>query len=162
VIGGHDHVLIGAGPPDEPNVILTGLLRVWPDLVVQDADSDAAVAPKDAAIGRMTEFFIYRSRDDFHSWAAEGATDANQDTMIHVLLGLRSTTIVSDRKGSVTYDLAERLVTDLVKHRTLSELTMRRARARVKLPPSALGDLGLQDRLVAKGDTRAPREQVNH
>jgi len=112
MIGGHDMVLDGAGPSDEGVVIVSELRRVWPELVVQDAEAGEAVAPAgpsiERMIERMTEFFVYRSRADFESWMARGATEANADTMVHVILGEASTTLVTDRSPSESLRLQPR------------------------------------------------------
>src|SRR5277367_2518854 len=95
IIGGSDIVIEGAGSPDEAFFIVSQLINAWPALCVQDASADNCVLPGDATIVSMTEFFVYASRVDFESWTANGASDANADRMIHVILGPNSTTLVT-------------------------------------------------------------------
>jgi hypothetical protein len=160
VIGGHDMVLDGAGPADEGVFLVSELRRVWPELVVQNAEAEEAVSPDAPSIERMTEFFVYRSRGDFDSWTAHGATEANADTMIHVILGEVSTTLVTHRAGSASYGHAEKLGRAVIMHRIVSQLGAERGLLRSR-PPEAPGhDLHLKDRLLAVGDRQAPFESA--
>ncbi|MBX3227096.1 MAG: hypothetical protein KF837_07280 [Labilithrix sp.] len=57
------------------------------------------------------ELFVYRTRSDFESWIEKGATDENSDTMIHVILGEQSTTLVTAGPESETLRLGLRSAT---------------------------------------------------
>ena len=117
MISGFDTIVAGSGPGDEGDFIVSVLRRQWPDLVVQGAEANDAVLPEDPSITHMREFFVYRSCPDFDSWTADGATDANDDTMIHVILGRTSTTLVSGGPGSTTYRIATELRREINAHR---------------------------------------------
>jgi hypothetical protein len=122
MIGGADIVVAGVGATGEGPFIVSLLGESWRDLVVQDASADHAVAPSDASVAQMREFFVYRSRADFESWMQDGASDENGDTMIHVILGRQSTTMVTARAGSQTHGLAAGLRDTVLLHRILVEI----------------------------------------
>src|SRR5580698_9896865 len=122
MIGGADIVVEGVGALGEGPFIISWLHETWGDLVVQDAAADDAVAPSDPSVATMREFFVYRSRPDFESWMREGAADDNADTMIHVILGDRSTTVVTARAGSQTYRLATALRDIVLLRRVMREI----------------------------------------
>ena len=134
MIGGWDTVLAGSGPDDEGVFIVSELRREWPHLRVQDVDADDTVVPDSPAITHMLEFFVFRSPSDFDSWMADGATEANDDTMIHIILGPASTTFVSAGRGSATHRLVTALCPEVDRHRLLAELAVRRAPMRAPPP----------------------------
>jgi hypothetical protein len=113
-IGGDDHVIDGPASRGEAEFVVSCLCAAWSDLVVQDADSDAAVGAHDPSVAAMREFFVYRSRADFESWNRDGASDDNLRTMIHVILGEDSTTVVADPGDELGLRLAE----DITKRRS--------------------------------------------
>lgn len=121
MIGGSDKVFAGAGPADEGVFIVSVLRRDWPALVVQDASAAHVVAADDPAIAGMMEFFVYRSRADFEAWMAEGTSGMNADTMIHVILGPTSMTIVTEKAGSTTQRLGAKLSREVAIHRLVPE-----------------------------------------
>jgi hypothetical protein len=133
VIGGVDATLPGSGAPGEGEFVVLFLKQVWPDLVVQDASADEAVLPADPTIAGMAEFFVYRSRAAFESWAKEGASEENSDTMIHVILGPESTTFVADRVGAETHRHAMRLLTEVLDRRAVLDRTALDSEARPNL-----------------------------
>jgi hypothetical protein len=94
-IGGSDIVIEGALAAGEGPFIVAQLRAAWPQLVVGGADSDEAVAGDDPSIAEMHEFFVYRSRADFESWTRDGYSEDKGNTMIHVITGLTSTTLVA-------------------------------------------------------------------
>ncbi len=100
------------------------------DAIQNVLPGDTCVLPGDETIAAMTEFFVYKSRADFESWATDGASDANVDRMIHVMLGAKSTTFVTDGPGSSTYKLAAALVPSMRGHRLVAALEAIRARMR--------------------------------
>jgi len=122
MIGGADILVEGVGALGEGPFIISWLHETWGDLVVQDAAADDAVGPSDPSVATMREFFVYRSRPDFESWMREGAADDNADTMIHVILGDRSTTVVTARAGSQTYRLATALRDIVLLRRVMREI----------------------------------------
>lgn len=109
-IGGEDTVIDGPLAEGEAMFIVASLSETWSDLVVQDAESDSAVSARDTSIAAMREFFVYRSRADFESWNRDGASEDNRCTMIHVVLGDDSTTVVADAGDG---GLAARLAKDI-------------------------------------------------
>lgn len=160
MIGGCDMVLAGSGPPDEGVFLVSVLHRIWPDLVVQDASADDVVTPEDPSIANITEFFAYRSLADFRSWAADGASDANGDTMIHAILGPKSTTFVTEAAGSETYRHALVLRRELTVHRVVTELDAMRAPIRARPPEHPPQRLDRVDRPVFRGERRLPTEHM--
>jgi hypothetical protein len=160
MIGGKDTVLPGAGPADEGEFIVGKIRSQWPDLVVQDAAQEDAIAFNDPAVGTMVEFFVYRSQADYESWTTDGASETNGDTMIHVILGPSSTTFVTEGQGSATHACAVVLCRELAVHRLVKELEARRARVRAPPPKESRKDLDLEDRLLTKGDRRGPTESI--
>ncbi len=113
-IGGDDHVIDGPASQGEAEFVVSRLGETWSDRVVQGGDSDVAVGAQDPSIAVMREFFVYRSRADFESWNRDGASDGNRRTMIHVILGDDSTTVVGDPGDA----LAVRLAEDIAKRRS--------------------------------------------
>jgi len=89
MIGGTDVVLeIGPGVA-AADAILRAVRRHWPHCVYQNADDETApFAPVADWPPRSVEreFFVYRDEDAARDWDAEGATEANHNTMLYVIL----------------------------------------------------------------------------
>jgi len=109
-IGGSDTVIDGAPALGEGRFIVTWLKSKWPALLVEDVDADAPVAHDAPSVGQMAEFFVYESRKAFETWTASGRTDQNDDSMIHVLLGDTSTTLVHSRASTLAKSLRDAIV----------------------------------------------------
>jgi hypothetical protein len=116
-IGGCDTVLEGACRPDDTRIVVGTLKHAWPELVVQDAARNIAVAAEDPAVASMKQFFVYRSQLDFEAWNTKGATLETDDTMIHVLLGEESMTLVNAGPGTETYVLSAIVAFDVRQRR---------------------------------------------
>jgi len=106
MIGGEDTVVIGAPLEGEGEFILSRLRAQWTDAVVERDSSDSA-----------QEFFVYRTQEDHEAWQKDGCADENKDSMIHVILGEHSTTIVSADPGSRTHEFASKLYNDVMARR---------------------------------------------
>ena len=159
MIGGHDTVVEGSGPVANEGLFIVGALRrEWPDLVVQDVDVSAAVPADDPSVASMREFFAYKSQRDFEAWRTDGATPGTDDTMIHVMLGSNSVTLVSAGPGSITHAFAARLASEIDQRRLLAEWAARRALREDQPPNAAPTRLDLTDRAVSKGERLAPTE----
>jgi hypothetical protein len=104
-----DIVVPGAGGAEEGTWIVKRVKESWPDAMVQEASSEEIVWPEDSSISKMREFFIYESLESALAWAMSGAVAATNDSMIHVLLGQASTTLVAAGPGTRTLELAEAL-----------------------------------------------------
>ena len=96
MIGGNDFIICA-------NVIevLAEFGREWPNLVVE------AEPPND--------LFVYRDVAARDEWNTHGMTETSDDAMIHVIARDDSqllTLVVSDRKGSTTRSIAERLCSE--------------------------------------------------
>ena len=113
-IGGDDHVIDGPASSGEAEFVVSRLGEAWSDLVVQDAESESAVGAQDPSIAAMREFFVYRSRAAFEAWNRDGASEGNRRTMIHLILGDDSTTVVGDPGDTLAVVLAE----DIAKRRS--------------------------------------------
>lgn len=108
-IGGNDTVIDGRSAAGEAEFVVARLSEAWADLVVEDGEGDSAVNAQEPSIAAMREFFVYRSRAAFESWSRDGASDENRSshTMIHVILGEDSTTLVADPGDTLAVRLAE-------------------------------------------------------
>lgn len=117
MIGGYDIVVPHAPHQRAAFFIICYLRTRWPELVVQRAD-DADALPFDdeheAAICGSREFFVYATREAFGWWQTNGAATEYEDTMVHVMLGAESTTIVTSGPGSFTHKRGLELRTMLV------------------------------------------------
>ncbi len=122
-----DTVIPGAGASDEGAFIVAHIYGHWPSMVVQEASSallhfahtlmELREATFLASVAKMREFFIYKTMADCESWSADGRSEKNADTMIHVLLGETSTTLVSAGANSETLGLVVKLRTHIIQHR---------------------------------------------
>ncbi len=112
MIGRADVVI--ARPVDENGkaAILHILCSAWPDAIVEDAESDdEPVALREGSTDALTsECFVYRDADALRAWDADGGTETNLDSMIHLLLGpVAITCVVDPRVGSETRAIAARI-----------------------------------------------------
>lgn len=121
MIGGTDIVLTGKTSVHDANLLVCVLRDRWPDLVVQAAD-DAAPLPRGTSLNATPEFFVYRRRADFDSWAAAGAAAENADSMIHVIVESDALTLVAAPGESAR--IAQRAI-ELIR---TSDQTIRRRR----------------------------------
>ena len=101
MIGGVDIVIpTGAGPRDAMIVSLRLIKRIWPDAVVEDADSDSGdrtVIGDGALIPEMlTDAFVYQNLEMALKWDELGAEPELADTMIHILVRDGGVTVVVD------------------------------------------------------------------
>jgi hypothetical protein len=100
MIGGVDISISGRNSSGEAHVIVECLRKDWPDAIVSDADdrvskrADEISAP---VLDSLKEFFVYRSHADMAEWKDSMGTI---DSMIHVIMGPVSTTIVGDHDGT--------------------------------------------------------------
>lgn len=84
-IGGHDIQVCAEALP-EWDRLRAFFLKTWPDSVVHDADDPRTITPMKVALFPGHEFFVYQNRAAADSWREHGATDENQDLMVHVLI----------------------------------------------------------------------------
>jgi hypothetical protein len=106
MIGGSDIVLWVDENAPAAEVILRVFRQHWPDFAFQNADDDQPLAPSASGHPQPSgrEFFVYRTLAAAQEWLQSGATEANKNTMIHVIVGnrrkadsgLRSVTLVGD------------------------------------------------------------------
>jgi len=106
LISGADFVLARPARPDDADFIVRGLTRLWPRAVIQNASESSPVPAVELRfpVQLEREFFVYESHESFVSWQADGLTEANQASMVHVLCTDQNVTLVADRIGS---ELAE-------------------------------------------------------
>ena len=76
VPGGVDHVFDG----NVADVALVCLRAAWPEAIV---------------VGSPQEMFVYRDEVAREAWRRLGATRENAHTMVHIVLGSKTTTIVT-------------------------------------------------------------------
>lgn len=97
-IGGVDTLIEGAPACGEGIFLVQQLSKMWPGLVAQDVDADHCFVPgrHNRTVGALREFFVYRSSADFALWKREGYTAENAPTMIHVIFGNASATVVAE------------------------------------------------------------------
>ncbi|MBT3201434.1 MAG: hypothetical protein HN350_16155 [Phycisphaerales bacterium] len=101
MIGGVDIVIpTGADRRNAMVVSLRLIKRIWPDAVVEDADSDSG---DKTAIGggalipeMMTDAFVYQNSEMALKWDELGAEPELADTMIHILVRNEEVTVVVD------------------------------------------------------------------
>jgi hypothetical protein len=112
-----DVVVPGAVGPGDVDAIVAVLACHWPAAVVHDLDMSEPILAS-AAKGKLSnltshdvvagiiqdgagvplphEAFVYRDRASFDAWEREGATPENAGSMVHILVGLNSMTLVGD------------------------------------------------------------------
>lgn len=70
--------------------LLESLLDVWPDALLQEADSDAILPASEVLTNPPTaepsEFFVYRDQVSAGSWTNAGWTEEHANDMVHVLV----------------------------------------------------------------------------
>jgi hypothetical protein len=96
MIGGSDIVIEGATRADDADFIVRGLRSLWSNALIQPV-TDLGAVPIRAfkfPIVAPVELLIYRDAESYASWQTDGATDSNQDAMVHVIVSRRSVTIV--------------------------------------------------------------------
>lgn len=105
-----------------PAVALYACLQHWPDAVYQNANEEDGFPVREAilrarSLDRGDEFFVYRDRASFDSWARDGASPANEDAMIHFIYAdppvptvpFFKLTMVSDRRSEVIQAIEEKV-----------------------------------------------------
>lgn len=97
-IGGKDIVLTGKVHKDDLDFLVRAIRRMWPNGLVQEADSSEAKPFSELRYPMPfnTEIFIYQNQEGFDSWELYGATETNQSQMIQVILDESELTIVVD------------------------------------------------------------------
>jgi hypothetical protein len=106
-IGGVDLIVQGARRGDA-DAVVAALARHWPDAVAHDLDSSPV--PASAAKLHGAELFVYRDRESFDSWQREGATPANAASMVHIVIGPNSMTVVTDEEAEGLRDMIRETV----------------------------------------------------
>ncbi len=123
MIGGRDIVLPGATEADEAKLIIDILRPRWPNLVVQDANSDVPYSHEELEGHpvQLREFFVYRDQTAFASWVKDGATDDNSDSLLHMIIEPDAITFVVREGESETGQLANYIVSVLSEQRAARE-----------------------------------------
>jgi hypothetical protein len=98
-IGGADIVVPGRATERQAEDLLTCLRAHWPEAVVEHGEEE-----------QVRELFVYENAAAQAAWEKEGGEEWNMATLIHVLYGQDSTTIVVDRRGSYLYDFVRSIV----------------------------------------------------
>lgn len=138
--------------------VLDVLLDFWPAAQFLDANADSAqplraVAESERAPS-SSEFFIYRDPDSAASWAEEGSTPQNANTMVHCLIqpidgradGVRLTLVVDRLTAEMTQlvsaiERALESARDAARPRPRMRLQRELQVAGVKLGPDEFGEL---------------------
>jgi hypothetical protein len=93
-------IIVDGRPFDGEGVfVIDWLRRFWPDAVVLPGDGTELLAFDHPSIGRMEEFFVFRSAYAHTHWAEHGRSDNNDHLMAHVILGPTSLTLVTAEFG---------------------------------------------------------------
>jgi hypothetical protein len=108
--------------PQDADLVLWTMRNEWPNGLVQAGDSTEALPFPSIRfpIKGPVELIIYRDAAAFESWRLDGATPENQNTMMHLLVGPDSLTIVVDREDSPLASLAREMIELLTRDRLLS------------------------------------------
>jgi len=122
-IGGEDLVLPFPWEPADRNRIVRFFRQLWPDGVYEDANTAYAGRFSDALLFAppSAEFFAYASLEAWAAWEADGATAANQDTMVHVLGSPSGITLVVDRAHGPFEGIWEELSKAIVRNRFIPD-----------------------------------------
>lgn len=94
MIGGHDEIFKCDRPPIVMEFIVRMIRHLWKNAPVEDPDTDKEPC------GLERELFIYKDLAAADSWKNNGAIPENADTMIHILRGSGTVTMVVDNPGS--------------------------------------------------------------
>jgi hypothetical protein len=113
MIGGED-IVIERGNADRSllfEAIAQATSESWPALIVQDAATgDTYASIRDVPFGALSEMILYRDASSEEAWRTDGATEENYETMIHVLVGDNSVTVVvGENRGEISM-IVERLM----------------------------------------------------
>jgi len=103
MIGGVDIVIpTGASPRDAMVVSLRLIKRIWPDVVIEDADSGekSVIGGTELIPEGMTDVFVYQNMEMAKKWDELGAEPELIDTMIHILVRQDEVTVVVDDPNS--------------------------------------------------------------
>jgi hypothetical protein len=98
MIGGTDIVLPARGGLAAMGASLREIQRMWPEAVVEDALSGRRVRSYEPLPGvPPQEAFVYQTEAIAQAWDEQGAAPSLENTMIHLLRGKDTLTIVVDR-----------------------------------------------------------------
>lgn len=115
-------VLEGPTSSDDADFLVRGIRSLWRSALIQPATAYATV-PIHAfnyPVTTPVELLIYRDAASLASWQADGATDDNQDSMVHVIVSDRSITLVVDRHDSSLADAVRGILDALRRNRLQS------------------------------------------
>lgn len=96
MIGGHDISF----PTQAPAAFVDGAIRhaliVWKEALLEDADTGELLDGDFVGVPVPREIFIYKNSAARDSWAKNGAVSENANSMIHMIRGAQSVTLVVD------------------------------------------------------------------
>lgn len=97
MIGGQDIVI----PCSEPHVALDlatrTVMRFWPECVLEDGQSGEVLPPYDCLdFDRLSEILISKTAAASKLWDERGACEATNGTLVHLLAGRTTLTVVVD------------------------------------------------------------------
>jgi hypothetical protein len=97
MIGGTDIVIDTGLNEIALDVAVRCARNAWPEAVFEDADTgNRSDHYEDLSFGRITELFVFRDARTAEDWDEHGAVQSLVNTMIHVLVGPDSLTVVVD------------------------------------------------------------------
>ena len=113
MIGGTDTTFEVHALKSDPAAILQACNVYWPNSLYQKSDEERAY-PVGKILAQLPdrkigpEFFIYKNKESYDTWMREGATSANEDTMLQFIISDTSSpgspffqlTMVSDTKSA--------------------------------------------------------------
>ena len=129
MIGGADIILTGRTKPQDADLLVRGIRSEWPNALIQGVDEPRATSILDfhfPVVGAV-ELIVYRDISSYLSWDAHGATEDNQDAMIHMIVTADSVTLVVDHEGSALAGLARELLGSLRPNRIVLQNALQAA-----------------------------------
>lgn len=121
MIGGADLVIDGPTWPEDADFVVRSLRSLWPDAVLQGVNERAARSIRSIRfpVGTPAEVLIYRDPDSFVSWDTHGATEDNQDALVHLIVSPKSVTVVVDRHDSPLADAIREVLRAVQRNRVV-------------------------------------------
>lgn len=101
MIGGHDILFPTETSAETTEGVIRLALAFWQEAVVEDAETGEILGRAVVGVTELPqEVLIYRDACARDSWAKSGAVPENANSMIHVIRGTDSVTIVVDEPAT--------------------------------------------------------------
>jgi hypothetical protein len=97
MIGGHDVAFPASSPAQAMEGVVRLVCAAWPGAVVENAETGELLSGQLLGVRESpSEVLVYRNDAARNSWAADGATADNVNSMVHIIRGEQSITLVID------------------------------------------------------------------